>query len=222
MTPRPWPRWAPICGLVFVVLIVVGFAVAGSSPSTDDSNAKIAAYLAKSSNQDKNLVAFVLLMAAMLFLIGFFAALRTRLTAAERGVGRLGSLAFGAGIASTVFLVTAICMFISTVLTAGDADKFTIDPGLYRLTQDMGYELWVASAVVGSLAMWATAGAVLKTGVLPRWYAWFSVVTGVISLAAFFFFPIFVYWLWIAVSAILLVLRPEVDANVRPDAQLSV
>ena len=42
----------------------------------------------------------------------------------------------------------------------------------------------------------------------PRWFGWFSVVVGIICLAAFFFFPIFVYWLWILVTGILLFLRP--------------
>ena len=38
-------RWAPISGAIWVVLMVVAFAVAGSSPDTDDPDAKIAAYM---------------------------------------------------------------------------------------------------------------------------------------------------------------------------------
>ncbi len=53
-----------------MVLVVVGFIVAGNSPDTDASNAKVAAYLAKNSNQSRNIVSFFILMVAMLALLG--------------------------------------------------------------------------------------------------------------------------------------------------------
>jgi hypothetical protein len=216
MSQRSWQRWAPLTGVVFVVLMIVGFAIAGSSPSTDDSNAKIARYLAKSSNQDRNVVAFFIVLLAMLFLVAFFASLRARLVRAEGNVNRLSSLAFGAGVISTTLLVTAIAIFVSPIFTAGDADAFSIDPGIYRVTQDLGYEIWVASTVVATLAIWATAAISRQTGMLPGWFVWFSVVAGVITLFAVFFFPIFVYWLWIAVTSVLLSLRPVEPVEVRP------
>ena len=209
-----WERWAPLSGVAFVVVIILGFAIAGSSPSSDDSNAKIAAYLAKDSNQTKNIIAWLLLMVAMLAVIGFYVVLRNRLVAAEGGSGQRGALALGAGIASTVFLITAISIFVSPLITADDAGKFHVDPGLYRLTQDLGYLIWVASAVAGSLVAWATAATVRRTGILPGWYAWYSIVSGVIALFGVFFFPIFVYWLWILVTSILLFVQraPEAPA----------
>lgn len=212
MSQRSWQRWSPLAGAVFVALMVIGFAIAGSSPDPDASNAKIASYLGDHSKLDKNTIAYFILLAASLFLIGFFATLRSRLVQAEGGIGRFGALAFGAGIASTVFLVTAISLFISPVFAADDAGKNLLDPGIYRITQEVGYEIWVASAVVGALAVWATSVVVLRTGILPRWFGWFGVVVGIISLFAVLFFPIFVYWLWIAVAAILLVLRPAPSA----------
>jgi hypothetical protein len=213
MSQRSWQRWTPMSGALFVVLIVVGFVVGGSSPDTDAPDAKIAAYLAKSSNQDRNFVAFFILMAAMLALIWFYSTLRSRLAQADGGAGGRGALAFGAGVASAVFLVTAICLFISTVITASDTKKFPVDPGLFRLTEDLGYLLWIASAYAGALAIWATAAVVMRTRALPRWYAWFSIVAGIISLASFLFFPTFVYWLWILVTGILLTARPAAQPS---------
>jgi hypothetical protein len=213
MSQRSWQRWAPMSGVAFVVLVVVGFVVAGNSPDTDASNAKITAFLARHSTQHRNIASFFVLMAAMLALIWFYAVVRSRLAQAEGGDGRRGSLAFGAGVASTVFLVIAISLFICTVVTANDTSKFPVDPGLYRLTQDLGYLFWISSAVVGALAIWATAAVVMGTRALPRWYAWFSIVAGIISLASFLFFPTFVYWLWILVTAILLTVRPATPAG---------
>ena len=201
-------RLAPLSGPVFVILMIAGFLIAGSSPNPDASDTKIAAYLTKSSNQSHNQTAWLILLVAMLFLVAFFVTLRSRLVEAEGGIGRFGAMALGAGIASSVFLITAISIFVSPLLAADDAGKNLLDPSVYRIAQDLGYMLWVSSVVVGALAVWATSAAVFQTGVLPRWFGWFSVVVGIICLGALFFFPIFVYWLWILVAGILLFLRP--------------
>jgi hypothetical protein len=201
-------RWAPLAGPVFVVLIVIGFAVAGSSPDSGDSNAKIASYLADDSHVSQNFVAFLLLLVAALFLIVFFSALRSHLVEAEGPAGRLGTLAFGAGIASTVLLVTAICLFISPVFAADDAPRNILDPGIYRVTQDAGYLIWVMSVVVGALPVWVTSAVAMQTGMLPRWFGWVGVVVGIICLAAILFIPIFIFWAWIVVAGILLARRP--------------
>ena len=205
-------RWGALSGVVFVVVMVAGFAVAGSSPDSNASNAKIVAYLGTHSHQVANMVAYFMVLAAGLFLLGFFAALRSRLVAAEGGAGRLGAVAFGSGIASTVFLLTAISLFVAPLIAANDNSHITPDAGVYRFSQDAGYELWVASVVIGALAVWATAIAVLRTGMLARWFAWLSVAVGVISLVAVFFVPIFVFYGWIALTSILLTLRQRSPA----------
>jgi hypothetical protein len=199
-------RWAPLAGPVFVVLIVIAFFVGGSSPDSDASNAKILRYLGD-SHQGANFAAFLLLLVAVLFLVLFFAVLRTRLLEAEGAPGHLSTLAFGAGVASTVLLVTAISTFISPIFAAHDAPRHLLDPGIYRVTQDMGYLIWVLSVVVGALTVWATSAVALRTGLLPRWFGWAGVVVGVICLAAILFIPIFLFWLWILVAGILLAMR---------------
>ena len=209
-------RWAPISGAVWVVLMVVAFAIAGSSPDTDASNAKIAAYMAKDSNQTKNIVAYVMVAVGILFLVFFYSTLRARLADAEGGMGRSSALVFGAGLLSVAFTFVGISLFVSTLLVAGDADKFPLDPGFYRITQDLGYPLWVAGTMVGSLVAWGTAAVVRGTGVLPGWYAWFSIVVGVFCVVALFFIPIFLFLLWILVTSILLVARP---ASASPPVQ---
>jgi hypothetical protein len=99
-------------------------------------------------------------------------------------------------------------VFISPIFAANDAPRHVIDSGIYRLTQDLGYQIWVFSVVVGALSVWATSAVALRTGLLPRWFAWAGVVVGVICLFALFFIPILVYWLWILVAGILLATRP--------------
>jgi hypothetical protein len=206
-------RWAPISGVIWVVLMVVAFVVSGSTPDSDAPNAEIAAYMAKDSNQTKNLVAYIMVAVGILFLIVFYATLRARLAEAEGGVGRASDLVFGAGLVSVAFTFVGISLFVSTLLVAGDAEEFPLDPGFYRITQDLGYPLWVAGTMVGSLVAWGTAVVVRGTGLLPSWYAWFSAVVGVLCIVAVFFIPIFVFLLWILVTSVLLVGRPASAAS---------
>src|SRR5947209_2047255 len=63
--------------------------------------------------------------------------------------------------------------------------------------------------VVSSVVVWATSAVALRTRVLPRWYARLGILAGVVQLFGFFFFPFFVWWLWIIVTSILLISRPS-------------
>jgi hypothetical protein len=210
-------RWSPLAGVVSVVLMIVAFALAGSSPDTSDPDSKIAAYLGDHSHQVKNIVAFFVFLAGVLFMLAFLASLRTRLVDAEPGGGRLGQFAFGAGVASSVLWIGAVTNFVAPLFAANDTSKFQHSADLYRLTQSVGYEFWVAAVVVGALVVWATSAVALRTGVLPRWFAWLGVLVGVINLLAVFFIPAFVYWGWIVVASFLL-LRTRRPAATRPAA----
>jgi hypothetical protein len=213
MDTRPWERWAPLTGIVGVALFVIAFVVSGSTPDTDETDEKIAAYLAGHSHQVRNITGFFLFLAGILFVLAFFAALRTRLVDAEPGGGRLGQFAFGSGIASSVLFVVAVSAFVSPLFAANDTEAFR-DADIFRITQTLGYELWVTAVVVGALAVWATAAVALRTRVLPRWFAWLSVLVGVLCLFALFFIPAFIFWGWIVLTAVLLTWRRAAPTRV--------
>jgi hypothetical protein len=61
--------------------------------------------------------------------------------------------------------------------------------------------------VVSAVVVWGTSAVALRTAVLPRWYARLGILAGVSQLFGFFFFPFFVWWLWIIVTSVLLVTR---------------
>jgi len=75
------------------------------------------------------------------------------------------------------------------------------------LFADTAYYAWIAAVAVSSLVVWATSVVALRTGMLPRWYARLGLFTGVVQLFGFFFFPFFVWWLWIVVTSVFLVAR---------------
>jgi Domain of unknown function (DUF4386) len=209
-----WQRLSPLAGVLAVVGILVGFALNSGSPDTNDSDAKISAYLASHSHQVRGLVGFFLFLAGILFLLVFFWVLRARLAAAEGGPGRLAALAYGCGVASAVLWLAAAIFFTGPSVAANDTSKFH-DPSGYRLMSDIGYQFWVAAVVVGALVVWTTSAAILRRGLLPRWFGWLGIPVGVLLLLAVFFIPAFIYMGWIVVTAVLLAWRA---GRVRPAA----
>jgi hypothetical protein len=203
-----WDRFGPLAGVAAVVFMVVAFIVAGNTPDTTDDDTTIANYFAQSSHQTEQIIGGLLFLIGVMLLICFAVSLRNRVAAVDGG-GTLGSLVLGAGVASAVFWLTAIAFFVGPAATAGDTDKFQqAIPNIYRVFNDTGYLFWVAAVMTGALLVWATAGVAFRTGLLPRWFGWVSVVVGGINLLALFFVPAFLYWLWIVVAAILIYRTP--------------
>ena len=203
-----WERWAPLTGVIAVACSLVGVMLVLNQPQTKDSNAKITAYFADHSHRVQGAVGFFVFLAGILFLLAFLGTLRERLLTAEGQPGRLTALAFGAGIASLP--LWGISMLLASVvsLTAGESSSFTLDPDTFRLLSVASYFTWVAALFISSVLVWTTSAVALKTRVLPRWYAVAGIVAGAVQLFGLLFFPFFVWWLWIAVTSLLLV-RPR-------------
>jgi uncharacterized protein DUF4386 len=209
-----WERWGPLTGLLAVALWIISFAVGGSSPDTNDSDAKITAYYAGHSHQVRQATAFFIFVAGVLLFLGFLAALRSRSVDAEGGGGRLSALGFGSGIAAAALFIAAIAIFQSPAITANDTGKFTLDPNTFRILNDLGYLVWVGAVIVAAVLVWATSSIALRSGLLPKWFAWLGVLAGILQLFAIFFIPIFIFWGWIVIVALFLVFRRAAAAPI--------
>ena len=201
-----WDRWAPLAGVLSVVCSLVGVLFVLDQPQEKDSNAKIVAYFAQHSNQVRGVVGFFVFFAGILFLLAFLGSLRERLLAVEGESGRLAALAFGAGIASLPLWGVSMLLAFAA-FTSGESSKFRLDPNTYRLLSTTSYFAWVAALIVSAVVVWATSALALRTGVLPRWYGLLGIAAGIVQLFGLFLFPFLVWWLWIVVTAVLLVTR---------------
>ena len=204
-----WDRWAPLTGPLSVACSLVGVMLVLNQPQDKDSDAEIAAYFAGHSHRVHGIVGFFVFLAGILLLLAFLAALRERLLAAEGQPGRLSALAFGAGIASLPLWAVSMLLANAASFAANESSAFRLNPNTFRMLADTAYFAWVAAVVVSSVIVWATSAVALRTAVLPRWYARLGIVAGVVQLFGFFFFPFFVWWLWIVVTAVLLIRRPS-------------
>lgn len=207
MTFPKWERWGPLTGVFAIVCWIVAFIISTNSLSSDSSDAKIAAYYTSHSHQIHDIVAFFIFLAGVLFLLGFLAALRSRLVDAEGAPGRLSTLAFGSGVASAVLWFLSVALFTGSAFTANDTGKFSLEPNTYRLVNDLGYVVWVGAVVVAAIVVWAASAVALRSGVLPKWFAWIGVAAGILQLLAIFFIPAFIFWGWVVIASLLLVFR---------------
>ena len=203
-----WERFAPLTGVLAVTCSLVGVIFALNQPQDKDSNTKIVAYFADHTHRVHGVVGFFVFLAGLVLLLTFLATLRERLLKAEGEPGRLSALAFGAGIASLPLWAVSMLLADGASFAANESSSFRLDPNTFRLLADTAYFAWVAAAMISSVVVWATSAVALRTAVLPRWYGRIGVLAGVVQLFGFFFFPFFVWWLWLIVTSILLVRRP--------------
>jgi hypothetical protein len=208
-----WERWGASLGLLAVVLWVIAFVVSDGSPDSTDSNAVIQAWYESSSHQNTQLIGFFLFVIGVLCVIGFFGALRERLADAEDTPARISQLAFGAGLLSAALSVLAVIFFTVPAFTASDSSAADVAPATFRMLTNAGYMTWVVSAMIGAITVWASSAISLRRGVFPRWFGWVSVLVGVVQLFAVFFFPILLFWLWIAAASALLTWRRPASAE---------
>jgi Domain of unknown function (DUF4386) len=203
-------RWAPIGGIVFVVLMVIGSIFVGDLPSADDSDQEIADYLADSDNHTRNIIGAYLWVVGALFFLWFLTGLRSDLRKAEGGTGVLSNLAFGAGVAfAAVWMVSAAALAsVAYAIELGDAP--VSDPDLVRVLAPLGgLLLLLGGGFAGLLVLLAAALAIFRTGVFPRWLAWLGIVAAIVLLFDVIYGNIFPFWVWVFVASIVMVRRRE-------------
>src|SRR5947208_15355189 len=90
------PRFAPLTGVAFVVLLIIGFIpVGGNTPQLDDSASKITSFYA--DNQGREVAAIIVVAIAALFLALFSVPLRNYLRDTGDGSGFCPTVAPVAG-----------------------------------------------------------------------------------------------------------------------------
>jgi len=204
-----WTRWAPLSGVVFVVLWLVTVALL-NNVDTGDPDEKLTAYYANSGHRHREVATFFLVLAASLFFVWFLSVLRGRLARAQGTAGGLTSAAFGAGLVSAGLWVVSLALFSAQSLARQDSSKFVFDANMFRMTQSVGYAVWFSATTIAAVAVVATAIVSLRFGgVLPKWIAWLSFVLAATMLVAFFFVPFLIFLGWTLVVSLVLIWRSE-------------
>jgi hypothetical protein len=218
---RRWAKWAPLSGIVFVVLFVAGMMVL-NLPDTDDPLPKFQSFYDDSGNRAQIIIAGYLLMLSSVFFLWFLSSLRARLLAVEGPSGRLTSIVFGGGVVFVALMLAATGCFIFIAGEISFGDVKNINPELMRVLPDLGYPLLLLGGMFAAIAMIDAASVlIVRTAVLPKWIGWYGFVAAVGLLFSAFFIPVILFVLWVLFVSIALLRRSGVEFTEPRPASLS-
>lgn len=170
---RTWSmdRIGALAGVLFIVFNIVGNAIAGSPPGTDEPATKIASWFT-SNHRDVVVGAVFTSIAAPLFLL-LLAALALRLR--TLGQGAAAAAIFAAGLAAITIGAIADTVYGVLGRIAPSADARTVQ-ALYQADGFLTARAFWFAAALTLLVAWTVWQA------LPQWYAIMSLAEGVLLI----------------------------------------
>lgn len=204
---RDW--WAPLTGVAFVIVLVVGVIVAGEPPDADSDVEEIVGHYV--DNKDSVQVGAAIAAIAATLLIFFAGILRALLRAAEGAGGALSAIAFAGAIVIAVGV--AIDSTISFALAEAAAD---VDPVAVQALQALWDWDFMPFALGTQIFLLAAGLSVLRHGALPKWLGWVAILFAVIAITPLGFVAALGAALWVVVVSVLLTLRFRAEAPAPP------
>ena len=160
---------APLLGILFIILAIVGFAVGGEPPDVDEGAAEAAAFYA--DNEDEVMLGSLLEGLGAVIFVFFAGVVRSRFREAEDSRGTLSTIAYGGALIFAVGLALDATINFAAAETVEDVDPVTTHT-LAALWQND----WVPFAVGLMTFLIASGLSIVRTGVLPRWLGWAAIV----------------------------------------------
>ena len=136
---RPLERWAPLGGIIFVVLMVVGTMFVADEPDPDAPQQQLATYLADSGNHTRNLIGADIWVVGALAFLWFVTRLRSDLRGAEGGTGALSNLVFGAGVTFAAVWMVSAAAFVAVAYAVEVRGGAVSDPDFLRVLPQMAW-----------------------------------------------------------------------------------
>lgn len=192
-------RWfPPFCGLIFAALFVAVSILLGSGEDATKKTAQeVADHFQDRGTRDG--IGVVLIGFASVFILYFGGWLRRVLRDAEGPEGILSAVVFGGTVVFSAGAAIAGSIHLALVDLADD-----IDPVALQAINGIDYDLFFFFPVGLGTVILATGISALRHGALPRWFAWVSLVVGVISFTPALFIGFFGVWpAWFAIASII-------------------
>jgi hypothetical protein len=206
-----WERFAALCGALFVVFFVAGFALQGTgAPSADTPPADVVASYSGSGTELEKELGATFVGFAIFFLLIFLGRLHRSLRRAEED--RLfSSSALAGGIAMAVFLGVSAAFGTAVVSAEGFYAAFEVDANTVLAFSTLwywflGFSLVGAAVLIGSASLVAW-----RTGLFPRWVAIGGFVVAALGFfgetTAVFVVPFILLAAWLLVASVMLARR---------------
>ena len=203
MPESRWDRmtaYAPLSGIAFVVLYVVGYFVALFAEGFLASHEDLERLYVDDSNRILlgGWAGFLGVAAFVWFLGSVGASVRERMS----GDGRLATIALGGGLLAAACQLVAFGLVQAAALR-GDEDGVV---GYGAAVTDAAQVINAGAAPIGfAVLVAAVAGASLRTSHGPAWFWWVSLVVALgLLIPAVSFIVIFLFLAWVVVVSIML------------------
>lgn len=202
------PRFAPLTGIVFVVLLVIGFIpVGGETPDLEDPASKVTSFYA--DHQGKEIAAVIIVALAALFLALFAVALRDYLRRGDPDSDFWPTVALVGG----VIAVTGLLVAVGTHLALVDGGDKKIDPAAMVAINAIDNDNFFAFSIPIGIMLLGAACATLRNGAdLPKWLAWVALVLFVVYFTPAGFASFALSGIWIIIASIVMYRRAEASA----------
>lgn len=174
MNEDRYAKYGAATGIVFVILLVVGFLIV--TPSPPDLDAPVDEWSSYyTDHQDAINTGLMLVSVSLFFLIWFLGSLTSALRVAA-GSPRLPSIALGGG------LVAIASLFVALTCVAVAAHRpDEVSPELTRALSDASMLAGVPGIAGLGALFGATAVVILRTDLLPQWLGWLSGLAAVVQ-----------------------------------------
>lgn len=198
-TDRSW--MAPLTGIAFIVVTIVGFAVSGEPPSAKDSTPEeiVSFYV---DNDSAHFVGAALLGIAASLFVFFGGTVRRILREAEGPDGMLSLVAFAG---TVIFAVGAGIDGSLSFALADAADE--IDPTAVQALQAYWDNDFLPLAIGFQVFFLALGISVLRHGGLPRWIGGVAVLVAVLAITPVGFAAFIAGAVLVAIISVILALR---------------
>jgi hypothetical protein len=205
MTRSSLDRYAPLTGIIFVVLIVIAAIIGGETPDVDDSTVSVVKWW--QDNDTSQIWANAIAGWSTIFLVWFGGSLRVALRRTEGEPGRLSVVSFG----GALLIAAGLLSFASFGFAAADVadDVPDVSPAVIQALSVLSSDFFLLVAGGTGLFMIATGIAVVRFGALPAWMGYVAVILGLAAVSPIGFFAFLATGIWILIASVLLYLRDQ-------------
>jgi hypothetical protein len=169
-------RFTALTGALAVVLWIVGLVATNAMSDKIPHNPTDAQLLAWiQGNTNSVLMGGWLWMLGCVSFVWFAAVLRARLATAEGGTATYATLCFGGAVAAAAFGMLNMAGDVGAAIDKNDISAATA--GTLHNSGDM---FFVAAELAMILFFVGAAIVALRTGVLPKWWAYFAILIAVV------------------------------------------
>jgi hypothetical protein len=203
-------RFAPLAGVVTVILWVIGIAIIETGDAPDDEAPPQA--IANYFNEESGAIlsgSFIFMLGAAAF-VWFLGSVRARYHVAEGGTGRLTAIIFGTGILTAVLAMAFVAPGAAAAFAADNLDR-PLDPGAAEALSVVGDGFFIA-AEAAIVAFYLAVGiGALRYRVLPSWLAWASIALGILAVFPWIGWAAFIWGLplWVLVTSVWMFMNAE-------------